>query len=90
MVPVQPLDGSVTVTLYVAGIEMVLVAVVIPAPQLKPEPAALEEAVNTSLTLTQVRGVGAVILATGAVIFWVTVTEWVLLQPLAGSVTVTV
>ena len=88
--PVQPLLGSVAVTLYVAGMVTVLLAVLIPPPQLNVEPVALEDAVNTSLTLEQVSGAGAAMLATGAVMFCVTVTDAVLLQPLDGSVTVTV
>ena len=76
--------------MYVAGEETVFVAVVIPAPQLNVAPPVVDEAVNTSLGLLQVRTVGAATLAFGAVIFWLTVAEAVLVQPFDGSVTVTV
>jgi hypothetical protein len=87
---VQPFAGFVTVTVYVAGDEIVFVAVVIPPLQLKVAPPVVDEAVNVSLVLAQVKTVGAAILALGVVIFWVTVAEAVLVQPFAGFVTVTV
>ena len=68
----------------------VLFAVLIPPPQLNVEPVALDDAVSTSLTFEQVSGVGVAMLATGAVMFCVTVTDAVLLHPLDGSVTETV
>ena len=43
--------------------------VVIPAPQLNVAPPVVDEAVNTSLGLVQVKTVGAATLALGAVIF---------------------
>jgi len=69
---------------------MVLLAVVIPAPQLKVAPPVVEVAVSVSVVLVQVKTVGGLMPELGAVMFWVTVTDAVLVQPLAGSVTVTV
>ena len=87
---VQPFDGSVTVTEYVAGDEMVLVVVVFPPPQLKVAPPVVEEAVNVSLIVVQVKTLGAAILALGAVVFCATVADAMLVHPFDGSVTVTV
>ena len=67
-----------------------MVAVVTPLPQLKVAPPVVEEAVNVSLVVEHVRTVGAATLALGAVIFCVTVTDAVFVQPFAGLVTVTV
>ena len=64
--------------------------VVTPPPQLNVAPPVVDEAVNTSLVATQVKTVGVAMLAFGAVKFWVTVTEAVLVHPLTGLVTVTV
>ena len=61
-----------------------------PPPQLNDEPFALDEAVKASLVLTQVNVAGAAMVATGAVVFWITVADAVLVQPLAGSVIVTI
>ena len=69
---------------------MVFAAVVTPPPQLKVTPPVVEEAVKTWLVVVQVNTVGVVILRFGAAIFWVTVELALLVQPLAGSVTVTV
>ena len=85
----QPFDGSVTVTAYVAGVETVFVAVVIPAPQLKVAPPVVEEAVSVTLVVAQVNIAGAAILAFGAVIFCITVAFALIVHPLLGSVTVT-
>ena len=87
---VHPLDGSVTVTVYEAGAATVFVVVVIPPPQLKVAPTVVEDAVIVSLVTAHVKTPGAAILAFGAVLFWVTVAEAVLVQPLVGFVTVTV
>jgi len=69
---------------------MVLVAVVIPPPQLKVAPPVVEVAARVSLVLVQVKTVGGLIPELGAVMFWVTVTEAVPVHPFAVSVTVTV
>ena len=69
---------------------MVLVAVVIPPPQLKVAPPVVEEAVNTSLITVQFKTTGEATLALGGVMFWVTVAEAVDVHPFAGLVTVTV
>ena len=66
---VQPLTGFVTVTVYVAGDEIVLVAVVTPPPQLNVAPPVVDDAVKVSLVLLQVKTDGAAILALGIVIF---------------------
>ena len=66
---VHPLAGSVTVTVYVAGVETVFVAVVIPPPQLKVDPPVVEDAVMVSLVTEQVKTPGAAMLALGAVLF---------------------
>ena len=87
---VQPLDGSVTVTVYDAGVVTVLVAVVTPAPQLKVVPPVVEDAVSITLVTAHVKVAGAATLAFGAVIFWVTVALALMVHPLVGSVTVTV
>ena len=89
-VAVHPFTGFVTVTVYVAGDEMVLVAVVTPPPQLKVAPPVVDDALNISLRVVQFNTVGAATLALGAVRFWLTVVDAVLVQPLPGSVTVTV
>ena len=65
-------------------------AVVIPPPQLKVTPPVVEEAVIVWLVTTQVKVAAVEILMLGAVIFCVTVVDAVLIQPLPGSVTVTV
>ena len=67
-----------------------LVAVVIPPPQLNVAPPVVEDAVNTSLVTVHVNAEGAAILALGALVFCVTIAEAVLVQPFAGLVTVTV
>ena len=64
--------------------------VVTPPPQLNVAPAVVEEAVNISLVFKQVKTVGGTIAAFGGVTDCVTFVETVLVQPLAGSVTVTV
>ena len=89
-VVVQPLVGSVTVTVYVAGLVTVWLAVVIPPPQLNVAPLVVDDAAKTSLVAAQVKTVGGAMLALGAVIFCVTVADAVLVQPLPGLVTVTV
>ena len=66
---VQPFAGFVTVTVYAAGDETVLVAVVTPAPQLKVAPPVVDEAVNVSLVTEQVKIEGGAILALGTVMF---------------------
>ena len=63
---------------------------VTPPPQLNVAPPVVEEAVNVSLVVVQVKTVGAATLAFGTVVFCVTVAEAELVQPLDGSVTVTV
>jgi hypothetical protein len=88
---VQPLAVSVTVTVYVAGVETALVAVVGPLLQAYVMPAAgFGVAVKVSLVVVQVSITGALILTVGGVLFWVTTTEAVPVQPFAVSVTVTV
>ena len=67
-----------------------LVAVVIPPPQLNVAPPVVEDAVSVSLVTLQVKVTGAATLALGNVVFWVTVAEAMLVQPFDGSVTVTV
>ena len=66
---VQPLVGLVTVTVYVAGADTIFVVVVIPPPQLKVAPPVVEDAVNVSLVVEQVKTTGADTLALGAAIF---------------------
>ena len=68
-VVVQPLDGSVTVTVYVAGLVTIWLAVVIPPPQLNVAPLVVDEAASTSLVAVQVKTEGGAMLALGAVIF---------------------
>ena len=72
------------------GAETVFVAVVIPPPQLKAAPVVVEDATSDKLLNEQVSTGGDAMLTLGAVIFWVTVVDAVLVQLLAGSVTVTV
>ena len=69
---------------------MVFVAVVIPPPQLKVAPLVVDEAVMVWVVFVQVRTTGGAIEALGGVTVWVTVTDEELVQPLLGSVTVTV
>ena len=73
-----------------AGVVTVFVAVVIPAPQLNVAPPFVDDAVNVSLVIVQVKTVGAAMLAFGGVIFWLTVVDAVFVHPLTGFVTVTV
>ena len=87
---VQPFAGLVTVTVYVAGDEIVFVAVFTPPPQANVVPPVVEDAVNVSLVLVQVKATGALILTVGGIPLCVTVAEAVLVQPFDGSVTVTV
>ena len=86
----QPFEGSVTVTVYVFAAETVLAAVMMPPPQLKVAPPVVDDAVNVSETMLHVKTDGDDTLALGEVVFWVTVTDAELVQPLAGLVTVTV
>lgn len=65
-------------------------SVVTPPPQLNVAPAVVDEAVSVSEVEEQVSVVGAVIEALGEVMFWVTVVPAPAVQPLDGSVTVTV
>ena len=57
---------------------------------MKVAPVVIDDAVNVSLVLIQVRVVGAAILTLGGVIVCVTVTKAVFVQPFEGSVTVAV
>ena len=61
-----------------------------PPPQLNVAPVVVDEADSVSLTLLQVKTVGVDIVTTGAVMFCITFTVAEPVQPLAGSVTVTV
>ena len=61
-----------------------------PPPQLNVAPPVVDEAVKVTLVVAQFKTAGAAMLAFGAVIFCVTVAEAELVQPLDGSVTVTV
>ena len=63
---------------------------VTPPPQLNVAPPVDEEAVNVSLVVVHVNTVGAATFAVGTVVFCVTVVDAELVQPLDGSVTVTV
>ena len=65
-------------------------AVVTPPPQLNVAPVVVDDAVKVSLGEAQVIGVGDAIDAFGLVVFCATITDAVLVQPFAGSVTVTV
>ena len=86
---VQPLIGSVAVTLYVEGDEIEFVDVVIPLPQLNVAPVVVDEAVNISTVFEHVNWAGVAMLTLGGVIFCDTITEAVLVHPFDGSVTVT-
>ena len=66
------------------------VLVIIPPPQLKVTPVVVEVAVRVTLVMAQVSVAGAAILTLGGVMLCDTVAEAVLVQPLAGFVTVTV
>ena len=66
------------------------VAVVFPPPQLNVAPPVVDEAVNVSLVSEHVRTTGVLMLTFGMLPFWVTVAAAVFVQPLLGSVTVTV
>ena len=86
---VQPLVGSVTVTAYAPGFEIVWLAVVTPPPQLNVAPVVVDDAARTSVVAVHVNTDGGAMLALGAVMFWVTVVVAKAVQPLVGSVTVT-
>ena len=86
---VQPLAGLVTVTVYVPGEETVLILPLPPPLQAYVAPAALEEAVSVTEVTAQVSVAGGAIVALGGVMFCVTVVDADAVQPLAGSVTVT-
>ena len=53
-------------------------------------PPVVDDAVNVSLVVVQVKTAGAATLALGTVIFCVTVADAELVHPFDGSVTVTV
>ena len=72
-----------------AGNETVLLLVVFPPPQLNVAPVVVDDTVKVSDVLTQVRTDGADTLTFGVVTFCVTETDAELVQPLVGSVTVT-
>ena len=86
----QPFAGSVTVTVYDAGDVIVFVAVVMPEPQLNVAPPVVEDAVSVTLVTVHVKVAGAAMLAFGGVTIWFTDTDALVVQPLTGSVTVTV
>ena len=86
---VQPFVGSVTVTTYPPTVDIVLLAVVIPPPQLNVVPVVVDEAVNVTVNVEHVKIAGGAIAALGAIIFCVTVDDAALVQPFVGSVTVT-
>ena len=67
----------------------VLVAVVMPPPQLNVAPAVVELAVNVVLVVVHVSGAGGAMLTFGGVMFWITVIDAVAVHPLPGSVAVT-
>lgn len=87
---VHPFAGSVAVTEYEPGLVMVLVEVLIPAPQVNVAPVVVDVAVIVSLVLVHVSTEGTEIVRLGATTFWLTVTDTVAVQPFEGSVTVTV
>ena len=68
---------------------MLFAAVVIPPPQLKVAPPVVEDAVNVSEVVLQVKTTGADMPAFGTAIFCVTVVVAIVVHPFAGSVTVT-
>ena len=86
----HPFEGSVTVTVYVEGLEIVFAAVVIPPPQLKVAPVVVDEAESVSLVIVQVKTTGGAMAALGGVTVCVTVTDEEVVHPFDGSVTVTV
>ena len=63
---------------------------VFPPPQLNVVPPVVDDAVNVTLVLVQVSIAGVAILTFGAVMFCVTDSEALVVQPFAGSVTVAV
>ena len=68
-VAVHPFEGSVTVTVNPPGAVMLSAAVVFPPPQLKVAPFVVEVAVKVWLVLVQVKTVGGLMPALGAVMF---------------------
>ena len=91
---VQPLAGSVTVTVYVPPTLTVGISreeVNPPGPlQLNVAPAVVELAISCTEVIVQVSIPQGAIVTFGAVVFEVTVAEAEPVQPLAGSVTMTV
>ena len=71
------------------GALTVLVAVVLPPPQLNVAPAVVELAVSVVFVFVQVNCAGGAMLKFGGVMFWVTVVLVVAVHPLLGSVAVT-
>ena len=69
---------------------MVLLVVVIPPPQLNVALLVVEDATSVWLVTEHVKTDGTAILALGGVVVCVTETEVLAVQPLIGSVTVTV
>ena len=61
-----------------------------PPPQSNVAPTVVDDAVSVILVKVQVSTAGGAILAFGATMFCITVADAVMVQPLAGLVTVTV
>ena len=85
----QPLEGSVIVTEYGPGVVTVFVVPVPPQLQLYVTPGVTDDAVSVTLVTAQVNTAGAAIVTTGIAPLCVTVADVEVVQPLAGSVTVT-
>ena len=89
-VAVQPLPGSVTVTLYVPGVVTTLVELVPPPLHAYVTPGVDEDAVSVTLVTVQDNAAGGVIEAVGGPELWLTVVDADTVQPVDGSVATTV
>lgn len=87
---VHPFDGSVAVTLYVPADVTANVFKVLPSLQTKSVTMGVDEAVSVTLGVVQLSAAGGAIATLGGILFCVTVVAALAVQPLVGSVAVTV
>jgi hypothetical protein len=87
---VQPFDGSVAVTLYVPADVTANVFNVLPSLQAKSVTIGVDDAESVTVGVVQLSAAGGAIATLGGIMFCVTVVAVLAVQPLLGSVAVTV
>jgi hypothetical protein len=87
---VQPFEGSVAVTLYVPADVTTKVFKVLPSLQTKSVKIGVDDAESVTLGVVQLSVAGGAIATLGGILFCVTVVAALAVQPLLGSVAVTV